>query len=36
MSDTWYVMESFDKLCDKALKEYPYYERLVEYKVDGK
>lgn len=36
MSDTWYVMESFDKLCGRALKDYPYYERLVEYKVDAK
>ena len=36
MSDTWYFMEDFDRVADKALKDYPYYERLVEYKVDGK
>ena len=36
MSDTWYTMEAFDKLCGRALADYPYYERLVEYKVDGK
>ena len=36
MSDTWYFMEDFDRVCGKALKDYPYYERLVEYKIDGK
>lgn len=36
MSDTWYFMESFDAICGKALKDYPYYERLVELKIDGK
>jgi hypothetical protein len=36
MTDTWYTMEAFDKLCGRALKDYPYYERLVEYKVDAK
>ena len=36
MSDTWYFMEDFDRVCGKALKNYPYYERLVEYKIDGK
>ena len=36
MSDTWYFMEDFDNICGLALKPYPYYERLVELKVDGK
>ena len=36
MSDTWYFMEDFDATAGRALKDYPYYERLVEYKVDGK
>ena len=36
MSDTWYFMEDFDTVCGRALKDYPYYERLVEYKIDGK
>lgn len=36
MSDTWYLMEDFDRVCGGALKDYPYYERLVEYKIDGK
>ena len=27
--DTWYLMYDFDKLSDKALKDYPLYERLV-------
>lgn len=34
-SDTWYLMEDFDRIADKALKEYPLYERLVEYKIDA-
>lgn len=34
-SDTWYLMNSFDKICDKALKPYPMYEKIVEYKIDG-
>lgn len=25
----------FDKLCDKALANYPLYDRIVEYKIDG-
>lgn len=33
--DVWYLMYDFDKLADKALKNYPLYERIVEYKIDG-
>lgn len=33
--DLWYLMEDFDKLCDKALANYPLYDRIVEYKIDG-
>ena len=36
ISDTWYFMEDFDNVCGKALANYPYYERLVELKIDGK
>ena len=36
MSDTWYFMEDFDNVCGRALKDHPYYERLVELKIDGK
>ena len=36
MSDTWYFMLDFDKVSSKALAPYPYYERLVELKIDGK
>lgn len=36
ISDAWYLMEDFDRVCGGALKDYPYYERLVEYKIDGK
>ena len=34
-SDTYFLMESFDKLCDLALGGYPIYEKIVEYKIDG-
>lgn len=33
--DTWYLIQSFEELCDKALADYPYYMRLIEYKIDG-
>lgn len=35
VSDTWYMMEDFDALISKALKDYPLYYRLVEYKIDA-
>ncbi len=34
-NDTWYLMESFDAIATKALANDPYYERLVELKIDG-
>ena len=34
--DLYYVMEDFDDLCDRALKDYPLYERIVTLKIDGK
>ena len=33
--DLWYLMDDFDRVADAALKEYPLYERIVEYKIDG-
>ena len=36
MSETWYFMEDFDAVADRALRDHPYYERLVELKIDGK
>lgn len=33
--DLWYLMESFDKVASIALENFPLYERLVEYKIDG-
>ena len=33
--DTWYILLDFDNIADKALRDYPLYERLTEYKVDG-
>ena len=35
-SDTWALMQDFDDIAGKALEKYPLYERIVEYKVDGR
>lgn len=34
--DLWFFIKDFDQVADKALKDYPVYERLVALKVDGK
>lgn len=34
-SDTYYLMEDFDRISAKALEPYPLYERIVELKIDG-
>ena len=34
--DTWYLIQSFDEISELALTNFPLYERLVEYKIDGK
>ena len=33
--DTWYLLQSFDEVATKAMREYPLYERLIQLKVDG-
>lgn len=33
--DTWYLIQAFEEICDKALEDFPLYMRLVEYKIDG-
>lgn len=33
--DLWYLMYDFDVLLEDALKDYPLYRRIVEYKIDG-
>ena len=33
--DLWYLMYDFDTIADRALKNYPLYEKIVEYKIDG-
>ena len=33
--DTWYLIYDFEQMCDQALKDYPMYMKLVEYKIDG-
>ncbi len=33
--DLWYLMQEFDEMADAALKEYPLYDRICEYKIDG-
>ena len=34
-ADLWYLMQDFDGVIDRALKEYPLYDKIVEYKIDG-
>ena len=34
-SDTWSIMQDFDRISDIALKDYPLYERIVDLKIDG-
>ena len=33
--DIWFIMHDFDIIADGALKNYPLYEKIVEYKIDG-
>lgn len=33
-ADTWYLIQDFEKLCDKALEKDPLYMRIVECKID--
>ena len=33
--DTWYLMQDFDKLYEKALANYPMYRRICEYKMNN-
>lgn len=32
--DMWYLIQSFEDICDKALEEYPIYKRILEMKID--
>ena len=34
-NDMWYLLYDFECVCDKALKKYPLYQRIVECKIDG-
>jgi hypothetical protein len=33
--DLYYLMDAFDELAETALKDYPLYKKIVEYKIDG-
>ena len=33
--DLWYLMQDFDDIAEVGLADYPLYERIVEYKIDG-
>ena len=33
--DTYYLIYDFEKICDKALENYPLYMKIVECKIDG-
>lgn len=34
--DTWYLMQDFDNVCERALSDFPIYDKIVEWKIDGK
>lgn len=34
-SDTWYLMQDFDRVYKKALENYPLYQKIAEYKIIG-
>lgn len=34
--NTRYLVQVFEETCDRALAKYPLYQRLLEYKIDGK
>lgn len=34
--DTWYLIQSFEEICDQALADFPIYLRIVELKIDKK
>ena len=33
--DTYYLIYDFEKICDKALENYPLYMKIIECKIDG-
>ena len=35
LGDTWYLMQEFDSVSERALRPFPLYERLVDLKIDG-
>lgn len=35
-NDIYYLMESFDQVCEKALEDYPLYKEIVICKIDGR
>ena len=34
-TDTWYFMQDFDRCAETALKDYPVYEDIATWKIDG-
>lgn len=34
-SNTWFIIQDFERICDIALAPYPLYLRLLELKIDG-
>lgn len=34
-NDMWYLIYDFEETCDRALKKFPLYKKLVECKIDG-
>lgn len=34
-SDMWYLIYDFEEITEKALKDYPVYQKIIECKIDG-
>lgn len=32
--DTWYLIQAFEETCDRALENFPIYQRILEMKID--
>jgi hypothetical protein len=32
--DTWYLIQAFEEICDKALADFPIFQRILELKID--
>lgn len=35
-SDTWYLMQDFDRILKKTFADFPFYQQIIDYKIEGK